>query len=135
VYVPENKQLVPRYRVERYPIGFSTAIFFSPALLSAPNNLSITQGADIGIGAGLRWGPVSYFITGEFFRLSQPRQYFLDKYLNANATYNVGGQPQTAIVPNDPVIFHDQWFMSIGFKVCYTFDVFKRFQKETPTGT
>ncbi len=132
VFVNVDNYLVARWVPVRMPIGPTAAIFFSPSLLTNTNDISVAKSADLGIGFGWRTGPISFFVTGEFFRLPQPRQYFLDDYLDGNKTYAPGGTPATNIVLTDNAIFYDRWYVSLGFKICYTFDVFNSMGKAYP---
>lgn len=111
--------------VKHIPKGFSTSLFISPATFANLGGSNISATTDLGFGLGYREGPFAIYVTAEVFRLSQPRSYFIDRYWNTDQQYTVNGEVQSGIDQSDSSIFTDQIYVALGFKLCYTLDVFK----------
>jgi hypothetical protein len=122
--------------IHREPFGISTTLFVNPGSFSNLGSNSIGTTSDLGFGLGFRKGPWALYGTLEVFQLSQPRQYFVDRYWNTDQQYTINGEVQSGIDQTDSSIFWQATYMAVGFKLCYTIDVFKQAGmslQETPT--
>jgi len=115
---------------DHYPRGFSIGLFINPFELSSINATQTSQ-VDLGIGLGYRTGSFSILVTSEFFALRQPKQSFIDYYMNKNLTYNVNNEIQTSINVNEESVYRSKKFISFGLKLAYTFDIAKSYFTST----
>jgi hypothetical protein len=100
--------------------------------LTAVANGGSKSNIDIGIGWGYRTsGGFTALLVAEFFPIKQPRDYFIEKYKNNDQQYTINNEVQTSVDLNDESIFYNKVAFSIGFKLCYTFDIVKRFADAT----
>ena len=115
--------------IEHVPKGFTFAAFLNPVSLTKVTQIQpFFNMVDFGIGIGHRTaGGVTLLLTGEFFSVNQPRQWFVDQFKDNNKQYVIGGSPQTTIDPTDNSIFTNKIVITFGFKVCYTFDIIKNY--------
>lgn len=128
-------QIVTTQSVETVQKGITGALFVNPLLFSKiSENQSYFDSPDFGFGLGYRFaGGVSIFATSEFFWVRQPRDWFADQFKANNAAYMVGGEVQKSIDLKDNNLFATKPTVTFGFKVCYTFDIVKRFITTTTT--
>lgn len=128
-YIDSNGEEQVKFKFEHEPKHFSIALFINPISLTAANsNLSNT--IDLGYGLGWRSDNFAIFATMEFFRLKQPRNYFVKTYLENDKQYVIGGEIQTTIDINDTSIFKNQVMTAFGLKLAYTFDIVNNYSRE-----
>lgn len=103
---------------------------FAMALLVNVFQLSFTQSQsttstpiDVGLGIGLRKDNFLVLATLEFMKTSQPRQYFIDQYMDKNKVLIPAGgtDPVHTINPSDNSLFTTTLIPAIGLKVAYSF--------------
>lgn len=110
--------------------GTTFCLFLNPSVFGSLSSNNISTPVDMGFGMGYRWGHFSIFGTLEMFRLSQPRQYFIDKYYKKELAYVVDGQNQTMIDPKNDNIFVSKWYTAVGVKFCYTLNIITKSKEE-----
>lgn len=120
----ENEEIVP------YGVSFAT--FINPIALSkATENQSFFNITDFGIGLGWKFaGNVLIMATVEFLGVRQSREWFIEEFKNNDKQFLVNESPQLSFDITDNNIFETKIATTIGFKVCYTFDIVKNFQNE-----
>lgn len=118
---------------ETMPKGISFATFINPiALTKATENQSFFNMTDFGVGIGYKFaGSIMVMGTFEFLGVRQPKNWFIEEYQNNNRQYSVNGSPQLSFDVNDNNVFQSKIATTIGFKVCYTFDIVKNFKKSS----
>jgi len=115
--------------IERVVKGRTGALFINPLALSkATEEQPFFNMVDFGVGYGHRFaGGLLLMATVEFFSVKQPRNWFIIEYENKNKPYSIEGAAQNAIDINDNSIFKSRPVVTIGFKLCYTFDIIKNY--------
>ncbi len=113
--------------------GITFATFINPITLSGSSaSQSFFNNVDFGTGIG--WRTASgwlFMVTCEFFVVDQPRKWFVDQYSNNSTKYIVNGATQNVIDPNDKNIFSNITEVTLGFKLCYTFDIVKSYKSQS----
>ena len=109
----------------KVPFGLTFATFINPIAL---NQVSDNQGffnmVDFGIGLGWKFaGSMMIMGTVEFFNVRQPKDWFVNEYKQNNKQFLVEDAPQVSFDTSDDNIFKNQMATTIGFKICYTFDI------------
>ena len=114
--------------------GLSLATFINPVnLTKASDAQSFFSATDFGVGIGYKFvGSLMILGTIEFFSVNQPRDWFIEKYKSNDKNFSVPGTGGTTNVQqsfdlNDSNIFRSRIIPTIGFKVCYTFDIIKTY--------
>lgn len=119
--------------------GLSLATFINPVnLTKASDAQSFFSSTDFGIGIGYKFvGSLMILGTIEFFSVNQPRDWFIEKYKSNDKNFSVPGTGGTTNVQqsfdlNDSNIFRSRIIPTVGFKVCYTFDIIKTYTSLNP---
>lgn len=115
---------------ETVPRGITFATFINPLTITkAINTQEGLSATDFGVGIGYKFaGNVMIMGTVEWFGARQPKQYFLQEYINGDKQYIVNNDTQLSFDPKDDNIFYTKIITSFGFKLCYTFDIIKKFK-------
>jgi hypothetical protein len=115
--------------------GISFATFVNPIALSkTTNNQSFFNITDFGIGLGYKFaGNMMIMGTVEWSGVKQPKKWFINEFKNNDKPYLVNDSPQLSFDTNNTNVFETKIATTFGFKVCYTFDIVKNFQKGSET--
>ena len=110
--------------------GISFATFINPLTLTKnTDNQSFFNVTDFGIGIGYKFaGNMMILGTVEWFGVKQPRKWFIEEFKNNNQQYIVNNSAQLSFDTSDNNIFETKIVTTVGFKVCYTFDIVKNYQ-------
>ena len=129
VYTPYLYTITNGSSVETVNKGWSYALFVSPNILSTLTNSDFFSNTDFGIGYGYKGaGGFLFLITADFLVARQPKDWFINDYKNGSTQYLIDGAPQSAFDPTDNNIFRTKLIPTLGFKVCYTFDIVKSYR-------
>jgi hypothetical protein len=127
IKLKRNDKIIKEKIIEYYPKGFSFCLFANPFSLNNLGSSNVSNTIDLGYGVGYRSGNFSVFLTNEYFAIRQPRKYFIDLYKGNDKPYVINGQMQSAIDVNDNSIFKTAIGITLGIKLCYTFDIVKSY--------
>lgn len=118
--------------LEHVARGWSYAAFFNPISFSKVNETtSFFNTVDFGIGFGYRTASgFLAMVTAELFSVRQPRDWFVNKYKNNDSAYIIDNAIQKSIEIGNDNIFKNRNVITFGFKICYTFEIAKRFTSE-----
>ena len=110
---------------------YSFATFINPInLTKATENQAAFSLSDFGFGVGWKFvEDIMVMCSIEWFSISQPKEWFIDKFKDINTVFSVNNAEQLSFDPNDKNLFENKVATSIGFKVCYTFNVIKKFKR------
>lgn len=112
------------------PYGWTFITFINPISF---NQVSDNQGffnmTDFGIGLGWKFSG-EFLIVGtvEFFNVRQPKDWFIEEYKGNDKSFLVDNAPQVSFDSNDNNVFRNKMATTIGFKICYTFDIIKSYK-------
>ncbi len=116
--------------IEHYPKGITFGLFLNPVTLASLSNTSLASTVDLGFGIGYRAKNVALLLTSEFFRVNQPREYFVERHEQNNMPFTINDELQTAIDTSDRSIFKNKVVTSVGLKLAYSFSLVKAISKE-----
>lgn len=114
------------------PYGWTFITFINPVSFNqVSESQSFFSMTDFGVGLGWKFaGEILIVGTVEFFNVRQPKDWFIEEYKSNNKSFVVDDAPQLAFDVNDNNIFRNKMSTTVGFKICYTFDIIKSY-KET----
>ncbi|SMG24085.1 hypothetical protein [Arenibacter troitsensis] len=114
----------------KVPYGLTFATFINPIALNqvSDSEQGFFNMVDFGVGLGWKFsGSMMIMGTVEFFNVRQPKEWFIEEYGKNNKQFLVENAPQISFDSSDDNIFKNQMATTIGFKICYTFDIIKSY--------
>lgn len=117
-----NKLIQDQYEIARTHAAVALLVnVFQLSYTASQFNSSIP--INVGFGAGYRNENFLALFTIEFMKENQPRQYFIDSYMDKNKQLILSGsqEPVRTISSDDNSLFVPKLFPAIGFKIAYSF--------------
>ncbi|WP_149304448.1 hypothetical protein [Pareuzebyella sediminis] len=131
-YTPQTLTLIRTENDEEIsvPYGWTFISFINPLSFNqASDNQGFFNMIDFGIGLGWKFAG-DFLIVGtlEFFNVRQAKEWFIEEYEGNDKSFSVDDAAQVSFDSDDNNIFRNKMATTIGFKICYTFDIIKSYK-------